>query len=558
MLLVAPSLLPKNAFLPGRQLSAQEHKTFVDRRDALFALCTPGEQRCLMRLAQYWHEARPRNLLGPDSIFARSFLADFHHRYLPFTATRPSAVVRGLANVHRVMTRLERWRDARFQIAFGERLQSVLDGCGDEVVLGVPYLLRKLPLEGRPFGSSGLAKLLDAVIEQRASDGRFPAAMRFEAVRRCIQQLSATAGHPGEEVHADLRKHSWRLLLDVANEDMSAAIRFVDEHWTQRRGSEVLMALHLHEMPELAYKLAVKFKPFRIEFAADMLQESIFYASFELEKLEGASAAALEKVMDASCRLLADWTTEVAQLNTLCALRSIGRLLQFGNPSDGYWKQVPPMCLAIIKGLTPADRGKQLRLLAQTVFYAEDASSVSDDALGLFETSVARRFGEGHEGQRDVWGSVFDVCSSLSIVENKTLSFRNRRISPNPEHRLVQVLDRQVGAFLDRAMAGEPSLALQHLVSVATGVQNEKLIRKYVGVLSEQFPTRARQFPDDAGRALKRLVQHCGHSQVDDQMYRKLVWREAFDALLPVLEGISAADAAVARNGIGWSPRGDI
>jgi hypothetical protein len=148
-----PSLLPKDAFLPGRQLSAQEHNTFVDRRDALFALCTPAEKRILLRLAQYWHEARPRNLLAQDNVFARSFMADFNHRYPPFTAGRPSAVVRGLANAYRATTKLERWRDGRFEVAFGAYLQSAIDGCDNEVVLGVPYLLRKLPLEGRPLGA---------------------------------------------------------------------------------------------------------------------------------------------------------------------------------------------------------------------------------------------------------------------------------------------------------------------------------------------------------------------------------------------------------------------
>jgi hypothetical protein len=54
------------------------------------------------------------------------------------------------------------------------------------------------------------------------------------------------------------------------------------------------------------------------------------------------------------------------------------------------------------------------------------------------------------------------------------------------------------------------------------------------------------------------VIKSCGYSQSDDEIYRKAVCKETFEAMLPLLESISPEAAAHARTGIGWSPRGDI
>jgi hypothetical protein len=84
------------------------------------------------------------------------------------------------------------------------------------------------------------------------------------------------------------------------------------------------------------------------------------------------------------------------------------------------------------------------------------------------------------------------------------------------------------------------------------------LSRKYHGVLNDEFQVRACRHPNDAGLALKKLIQRCGYSRIEDESYRSDLHRESFNAMLSTLEAISPADAAVARSGIGWSPRGDI
>jgi hypothetical protein len=471
---VSASPLPKQAFLPRRELAARDLRAIIERRDSLFALCTAAEQRCLVHLA-HWYGSRRHELLLKPNIFSKSFFAEFDHRYFPIANPRPNAVVRGLAKVDKVLTKLEQWRGRRLWAMFIEHLRSLLQEGDDEVLLGVPYFLRKLPLQITFDGQRALEKALDSVIEQLATDQRYPAAKRFHAVDRCIRRLSSTAGLSGEEVHADLHIHAWQLLLEVATQDMGSAVRLVDEHWKQTHAREVLMSLHLHEIPELAWRLAVKFRPHRSEFAADMLRNSIFYASFRLAKLDHAAGEALERVIAASCRLLADWTIGVAQQGAASALLSMDRLLQFGEPDDGYWGQLPRECLAIIKRLPPAEQEKQLRLLAQVVFYADGIPSIADEALDLLEVCLVRKLSRKQPSSWEVELLISNMCSALSVVEDKTLSFRNKRIPANPAHRLVHIFDKYVHVLLDDLMSSEPSAALRHLVSVAVTLSNQTL-----------------------------------------------------------------------------------
>lgn len=359
-----------------------------------------------------------------------------------------------------------------------------------------------------------------------------------------------------------MRKYAWPLLLQIAHENIEAAVRLIDAHWNPKRPPppEILMSLDLHETPELAYQLAVKLKPHRPEFATDMLGESIFYASFQLKKLDQPATTAVEKVMDATCQLLAEWTFDTSPMSAKSSLLSMDRLFRFGNPEEDYWQNISPKCLAVIKGLEPTEQGKQLRLLAQVVFYGDSFSPLVIEAHELFKTCISRRTSEvqGRNWEWDLKGVITEVCQSLSILEDKALSFRNRRIAANPNHPLLRTVNEQLQDFLERLLSNEPSSALSHIVSLTLALSNQTLIRKHHRILCAEFESRARLFPTDAGLALKRLIQYCGYSQLDDEMYRKDLCQESFKALLPVLHGISPTDAAVAGTGVGWNPRGDI
>jgi hypothetical protein len=396
---------------------------------------------------------------------------------------------------------------------------------------------------GAPIGSNERIKVL---AEKWITSSRVPASRRFDAVVRCLhwQTLSRHA--------SDLRGYPWRLLLEVAQEDMGSALALIDEHWGQTRSPQILMSLALHEMPELAFQLAVKLKPHRSAFAMDMLCTSIFYASFRFEGLDAPSTAALEEVMDASCRLLATWTFN-SSTDTPSVPRAAECLFRFGNPDEDYWQQIPRKCLAEITNLPQPEQDEQLWLLAQIVFYGKDSPPIMEKAHELFEAGVARQLGGIPERGSGYSHSVFAISGYLSIIENKTLAFRNRRVAACPDHFLLDTLEKQIDFLLEKLLLGEPFAALQHIASLALAVRNEQLFRKYHRVLREEFDARACNFPADAGRALKSVIAYCGYSQVDDEMYRKELCRESFEAMLPVLEKISPEDAAIARTGIGWS-----
>ena len=198
-----------------------------------------------------------------------------------------------------------------------------------------------------------------------------------------------------------------------------------------------------------------------------------------------------------------------------------------------------------------------MRLLAAVVFYSGDSGLVRE-ASALFEGCSERRLDIVGDLEWVLIPAVSDVTQSLSILEDKVMSMRNRHVMANPNHPLLHVVETQLQAFLARILATEPACALSNLVSLTLVLSNETLIRKHHRMLRNEFEARAREYPTDAGLALKKLIQYCGYSQMDDEMYRKELCKESFNALFPLLESISATDAAIARTGIGWNPRGDI
>lgn len=555
------SMLPKTAFLPSHKLIEKERRPLIERRDKLFLLCTPAEQQCLIELAR-WYESHRLEISGEPNIFKQSFSAVFHHRHFPWANSKPGLIVRILAKFSGIVYKVERWNSQRFQTNFIARMHSVVNEGDEDVLLGVINFFRILPLDMGFDGQRAFANKLDAMTSQCVASHCVCASKRFDAVQRSVQSTYGPMGSQHGLADPNLRKHAWLLLLETAHEDMEAAVRLIDEHWDQTpaRPPEILMSLHLHETPELAYQLAVKLKPHRPGFAVDMLRESILYASYQLKSLDQSAALAMEKVMDASCRLLADWTLATSLAGAKGSLRAMDRLFQYGNPEEGYWQKIPQEYLAVIKGLEPAEQDKQLRPLAQVVFYGDRFSPLVAEAHELFKTCVSRRLGVPRRRDRE-WGlagDIRDVCGSLSILEDKVMSLRNRRIAASPDHPLLHTVDEQLQEFLERLLSNEPASALSHLVSLTLALSNQTLIRKHHQILRDEFEARARDFPTDAGLALKQLIKYCGYSQMDDEMYRKDLCRESFNALLPVLEGISPTDAAVARTGIGWSPRGDI
>lgn len=482
-------------------LDDRERDEFVTRRDRLFALCTPAEQQRLVAAAS-WHGAGDQHLLAH------------------------------LANLRE-------------------------DGLADEL-LGVVHFLRLLPLRTAFDAQRDLDRALMELTAACATDARVPASRRFAAAQRCQLWPRESTGW---RVPRDLGPHIWRLLAELAQEDGPAALHAIDEHWTRLPPSNLFSPVCLHEHPQLSYQLAIQFRPDRPDFATEMLGTSIFDASFLLAKVEPDAAAALQRVMDASCRLLAQWTLQGPALQPTTALRALAILFRFGEPTQPYWRELGPRCLGTMRGLPPSGEEDRLRLLANVVFYADAGDPLAAEALSMLTAAARRKLARDPGPLRPSDRSagfeapVGDICRAiLSVLEDKLMSGRNPRVPAQPEHVLLHTVDALVDDLLERVLGGQTPHALEHWICVVCGLSHETLVRKNHRILRERFASLARLDPVDAGLALKRLVQYCGYSQVDDEMYRKTLCRESFDLLLPTLEAISPADATVARTGIGRRP----
>jgi hypothetical protein len=538
--------LPENAFLPKRPLNEQEMQSFITRRNRMFSLCTPVEQQCLSELAE-WYATIRLEFMSKPNLFSQSHSVWFNHRYFPWANPKPNPIVIGLSKVHELNFKAERWIGARAQQSLITRLLSLFNETEIYGLGAVIHFLRQLPIE---FDADGIEERLDGLMREWLASNRVPAAKRFDVLLGCLAWLYEDKGYGADD--AKLRKQAWPLLLEIAENDLPYAVSLVDEHWAQTRSPEILMTLHLYEQPELAYKLAVKFKPYRTDFASDMLRVSIFYASFQLKKLDQTMTKELDMVMDTSCQLLAQWTLDRSWTSSQSALQSLDRLFSFGDPLAVYWHRLTPEGLAILKELPLKELDQKLSLLAKMVFYNENSAHVGE-VFELYKTCVQRRL-----SVRGDWDSIRDTSQSLSILEDKVLSMRNRRVSANPNHPLLQWVNAQLQDLLNRLLTSEPASGLSNIVSLMLALTNESLARKYHQTLRDEFEARARKYPTDAGVALKSLIQYCGFSQLDDEMYRRNLCKESFDYLLPLLESISSTDATVARTGIGWNPRGDI
>ena len=116
--------LPPSAFIPRRHLAVQQRYEFIEKRDRLFALCTPEEQQCLIKLAR-WYGAQRHELFTTPNIFSESFSADFKYRYLPWMHSKPSAMVRGLAKVSRKIMEIDQWLGNRLQCRLIVQLEGM-------------------------------------------------------------------------------------------------------------------------------------------------------------------------------------------------------------------------------------------------------------------------------------------------------------------------------------------------------------------------------------------------------------------------------------------------
>ncbi len=567
-------LLPKQAFIPRSITNENERRQFAEKRDRLFELCTEPEQCCLLALAD-WYESHWHRLIARPNIFATCVEASFKLRYLWMAGPRPHpllvARIHSMAVIGRAINAVEKLIGAWSQwrcIAF---LRSSVQPGNEDVLLGVVDYLRALPLQvGLPWAKRPLQDRLAALTTSCMFSPRVSAYRRMDAAMRCIDRNYVPKNYSLPDGTNHVRKQCWPLLLELAHEDMQAALHIVDEQKARHGKANGFSTMDLHEAPELAYQLARALWPHRPAFAAVLLRESIQYASFQRSRLSGEAVAVLERVMDASCRLLAEWIAPDVGIADDEVLQSINQLFWYGNPADAYWTSLPARALELVRRLPRRERGRRLRLIAQVAFYGEATDPASaKEAHALFDEWVKQELESlqltdwDREKDNDdlfstVGHAVWEMSRSLEVLEDKRGSMRNRRIAAAPDHPLVGTFEMRLEHFVQRLLAQESDVALHQLGRIAAYVHHEGLFRKHHALFREQFAQRAPLCPEDAGRALKTVIRSCGYSQSDDEMYRKAVCKETFEAMLPLLESISPEAAAHARTGVGWNPRGDI
>lgn len=569
-----PTLLPKQAFIPRSIANENERRQFTEKRDRLFALCTEPEQRCLLALAD-WYESHWHRLIARPNIFATCVGASFDLRYQWMPGPKPHpllvAWIQTMAVVGRTINAVENrigaWSQWRC-IAF---LRSSVQPGNEDVLVGVVDFLRVLPLQvGVSWAKRSLQDRLAALTTSCMESPRVSARRRMDAAMRCIDRNYEPKNYALPDGTTHLRKQCWPLLLELTQEDMLAALHIVDEQKVRHGKANGFSTLDLHEAPELAYQLARALRPHRSAFAAVLLRESIQYSSFQRSRLTGEPATVLERVMDESCRLLAEWIAADVGIADDDLLQSIHHLLWYGNPSDAYWATLPARALELVRRLPQHELNRRLRLVAQVAFYGEAVDlAAAQEAHALFDEWVTLELDRlqlmewDRERDRDdlfstVGHAVWEMSRSLEVLEDKQCSMRNRHIAAAPDHRLVRTFEMRLEPFVQRLLSQEPAVALHQLGRIAAYIHHEGLFRKYHVLFREQFTQRAPLFPEDAGRALKTVIKSCGYSQSDDEIYRKTVCKETFEVMLPLLESISPEAAAYARTGVGWSPRGDI
>jgi len=559
--------------MPRSIANENERRQFAERRDQLFALCTEHEQRCLIRLAR-WYQSHWDRLLRRPNLFASYVDAAFTLRYHSWmVASKPHLLLATwiwtMARLGRGINALENlvcaWSQRRC-IAF---LRASVGPRNDDVLLGVVDFLRVLPVHvGAPWVQKPFQDRLAALTTACMASPSVSAGRRMDAAMRCIDRSHRPENHSLPDGARHVRKQCWPLLLELAQEDMQAALRIVDQQQSRHGKANGFSTMDLHEAPRLASQLAQTLQPHRPAFATMLLRASIQYASFQRDRLTGEPAAGLERVMDESCRVLADWIASQGRVDDEEVLAVIGQLFQYGNPADAYWAALPGRALEIICRLPTPDQDRKLTVLALVAFYGDTADPASaEKARRMFDERVQLKLEnlelEAWDRQRDsddlfstIGGAVWELSGALEVLEDKQGSMRNRRIKAMPVHPLACIFQARLDQLVQRLLVREPAVALHQLARIAAYVRHEALFRRQHAVLREQFSLRAPLFPEDAGRALNTLIKSGGYSQSDDEMYRKTVCKETFEALLPLLESLSPEAAVHARTGVRWRPRG--
>lgn len=553
------SVLDSEAFASRVPVGSAERESFLQRRDQLLADARPDELARLKQLAHWLSQARIHLFPKPNLL---TQCAEYQTRArlmpwlnIPEPALWVKVLSKGAHAVYALERLLEQFQEARFL-----RLVSrVLRGADEEAVFFTYFALSALPVEIAAYGSEPLQEVLGRRAEEVLSRKPSDPFRLFSAVRRSLRIVhqAGVRVDPGRWF-PDLSHSAWALLLEAATTDVHAACVLVDDNWKQREWSPVLSTLSLHGQPETAYRLAVAMRSHRPLFATELLRDAIQYAMWRLEKTDvQAAARSHNRVVSGSCRLLWGWLNDGVESDPLDRMLSLDRLLQYGDPNEPYWTELLSMAMETLRSLPPLECLKvlPLGLLARVAFYSGHGSPLACEGLELFRRCLTHSEGTPRSVHQ-IAQIVRDVTGAISVVEGTArLHGRNRWVPSDPKHPLIQVVADYLEVATSSILKHGAASALDGLTELMLATRSEILFRRMGERFRTEFALRVEASPTDAGLALQSLIQYKGYSQTDENMYRKVVCQDLFDVLLPSLDAVSAEDAAVARSGIGWSPR---
>jgi len=561
------SSLPENAFLPSNLLDSPERFGWMARRNSLFAQATAEEKKVLLDLAE-WHGRQRLELVRKPNVFTEATAIRAQHWFYAEKLFRgpkdnpipePGVLVHALAMAARPIAwgeqRLTAWQRKRL---LARLAQQVSVQQGGDAMLGVLYFFCSLRFDIASYSTEGLSKQFFALAEATLESSETPVKrLLARLVQLILLEDSVGHRHKVDTRFPALKVHAWRLLLRAVKAEPNWAYGFIDEHWRREsKWSGVLSVFALHGQFDLAHQLAITTRAERPEFAADMLLEAIRDAGWQATK-DRSAPESLITLLDAACDHLWGWLQEPLSEGVANddIRHRLDALFRYGNPVRPYWSDLPACALKVIESMAVEEQARVSPdgLLAKAIFYSEQGSPTAVRGMLQFRALLEHcSHGTGSVSQR--LKAAVDATTAIEVLEGGILSGRNRFVAAQPEHALMQVVADHLDDTRERVGAIQPSTVLADLMQLTLGVKVETLFRRLMDQFRIDFTRRVESFPADAGLALQSLIRYKGYSQSDDDMYRKQVCQDLFDALVPLLEEVSATDAAVARSGIGWSP----
>lgn len=450
---------------------------------------------------------------------------------------------------------------AGIQKRFFHRLsRAVAEGAPDQWLVAI-HALRLLPLRVIEGDQQAFDQALFALAKRCALDDRVPTLRRLQAMRRCLTWPSDIVGYM---TPTDLAPFGWELLLQLAQREPDEAARFVGESQFADGTGTPFSSLGLWDRPDLAYGLAKALRGSAPEFAARMLCDAIA----RVHKPSLTQDDTTKAMVDQSCTLLAAWTLPVEGLGDQTLLLAVRCLLQFGDPVQSYWSELPALCLSLLDRMPDLGLDARLSLLAQIQFYWSEGNPFAEQAAKKTTELLSSRFEAVSPGPPDLsahWLSEIQAAvylatgRRLALVSDSVLSGRNSRFPSDPNHSLSVQAGCQIDALVSRVMAAEPQWALTCRAEAICGMAHKPLAIRHLEILKAEFAQLAVRFPENAGLALMLLARrYLAEPPQDEANWANGEAKRTFEDLVAVLENVSLKDAEVARSGVYWSSRGDI